>query len=379
MSSFLHQRPIQNPFSNDYPISSRSSSTSQRPISILSPAGLIILLSVMVILGVFIPRSGMPQSMFSNSNKASSISKWRDYSLAEASSFVSESGTVIVSAVSQPYLPFLNNWLISTTRQKHQEKVLVIAEDYATLYKVNEKWPGHAVLVLPAPDSQTAHKFGFQGFFNFISRRPRHLLQILELGYNVMYNDVDMVWLGDPFHYLEGNHDVYFTDDMAAVKPPNHSHDLPPPGKKDRAYIFSCMIFLRPTDGAKLVMKKWIEELQAQPWSKAKKANDQPAFNWALNKTAGLVCGSLPASSDSITGGLYFKNQTWVQQTKGMQVIIHNNYIIGFEKKIKCFRGYGLWSVDDHALESPLGRLKKLEFGRPLVAFCRTNYNLNDL
>lgn len=37
-------------------------------------------------------------------------------------------------------------------------------------------------------------------------------------------------------------------------------------------------------------MKKWIEELQAQPWSKAKKANDQPAFNWALNKTAGQVC-----------------------------------------------------------------------------------------
>lgn len=74
------------------------------------------------------------------------------------------------------------------------------------------------------------------------------------------------------------------------MKPLDHSHDLPPPGKKGRSYICSCMIYLRPTDGAKLVMKKWIEELQAQPWSKAKKANDQPAFNWALNKTAGQVC-----------------------------------------------------------------------------------------
>lgn len=36
-------------------------------------------------------------------------------------------------------------------------------------------------------------------------------------------------------------------------------------------------------------MKKWIEELQDEPWSKAKKANDQPAFNWALNKTSGQV------------------------------------------------------------------------------------------
>lgn len=74
------------------------------------------------------------------------------------------------------------------------------------------------------------------------------------------------------------------------MKPLNHPHDLPPPGKKGRTYICSCMIFMHPTDGAKLVMKKWIEELQEQPWSKAKKANDQPAFNWALNKTAGQVC-----------------------------------------------------------------------------------------
>lgn len=50
------------------------------------------------------------------------------------------------------------------------------------------------------------------------------------------------------------------------------------------------MIFLRPTEGAKKVMKKWIEELREQPWSKQTKSNDQPAFNWALNKTAGQVC-----------------------------------------------------------------------------------------
>ena len=101
----------------------------------------------------------------------------------------------------------------------------MIAKDYAIFYKVKEKWLGHAVLVPTAPDSQTAHKFGFQGFFNFTSRRPWHLLQILELGYNVMYNYVDMVWLGDPFRYLEGNLDVYFTNDMAAVTPLKHLHD----------------------------------------------------------------------------------------------------------------------------------------------------------
>ena len=42
-------------------------------------------------------------------------------------------------------------------------------------------------------------------------------MQLLELGYNVMYNDVDMVWLQDPFQYLEGSHDAYFTDDRTRV------------------------------------------------------------------------------------------------------------------------------------------------------------------
>ncbi|CAH2046798.1 unnamed protein product [Thlaspi arvense] len=84
-----------------------------------------------------------------------------NYSLAQAVKFATKNGIVIVCAVSYPYLPFLNNWLISVSRQKHLDKVLVITEDYAKPYKVNEKWPGHAILVPLALDSQTTHKFGF--------------------------------------------------------------------------------------------------------------------------------------------------------------------------------------------------------------------------
>lgn len=59
-------------------------------------------------------------------------------------------------------MSFLNNWLISIARQKQHDKVLVIAEDYATLDKVNERWPGHAVLIPPALEAAAAHKFGSQ-------------------------------------------------------------------------------------------------------------------------------------------------------------------------------------------------------------------------
>ncbi|KAK7399831.1 hypothetical protein VNO78_11024 [Psophocarpus tetragonolobus] len=352
MSSLLQRRSLRNP----------SSWNSRKSASFMGPTTLVALLSMVVIVGVLGPWAwawgwgwawgwaGVPQGF-------SLTSKWAHYSLQEALSLVAKNGSVIVCIVSEPYLPFLNNWLISITMQKRQDMVLVIAEDYASLHKVNQLWPGHAVLIPPVLDAEAAHKFGSQGFFNFTARRPSHLLKILELGYSVMYNDVDMVWLADPIPYLLGDHDVYFTDDMTAIKPLNHSHDLPPPGKKGRPYICSCMIFLRPTDRAKLVLKKWIEELQIQPWSKTVKSNDQPAFNWALMKIAKEVDLYLLPQAAFPTGGLYFKNKTWVKETKGKHVIIHNNYIVGFEKKIKRFRDYGLWLVDEHAHESPLGGL----------------------
>ncbi|KAM3282443.1 UDP-D-xylose:L-fucose alpha-1,3-D-xylosyltransferase MGP4 [Capsicum chacoense] len=360
-STSLHQRPLHNPLTDPNPLSPPSSPTSPKPTLFLqSRTTLFLLLSLLVILGVFYPYIQFPQNgLLSYTSKTYSPfeSKWRDYSLSKAAAFVAKNNTLIVCIVSEAYLPFLNNWLISIVRQKHHEKVLVIAEDYPTLFKVNERWPGHAVIIPPVLESQAAHKFGSQGFFNFTSRRPRHLLQILELGYNVMYNDVDMVWLADPFPYLEGKHDIYFMDDMAVVKPLNHSHGLPPPGKKGRPYICSCMIYARPTNGAKLIMKKWIEEMQIQPWTRAKKSNDQPAFNWALNKTVAQVDMYLLPQSAFPTGGLYFRNKTWVKETKGMHVLLHNNYIVGFEKKTKRFRDYGLWLVDEYSSESPLGRL----------------------
>ncbi|KAJ8427374.1 hypothetical protein Cgig2_000503 [Carnegiea gigantea] len=386
MAASLHQRPAQALLTNPYPLSPRLISINPQRSSFLPTRGkLLILFSLLIVVGFIFPYMRFSNnSVFSNTQFAFQ-SKWKNYSLKEAVSFVGRNGTVIICIVSEPYLQFLNNWLISVSRQNHQDMVLVVAEDYATLYKVNKRWPGHAVLIPPVLEPHSAHRFGslkfkclissqepkhlansngevggysgWMGFFNFTARRPRHLLNILDLGYNVMYNDVDMVWLKDPFPYLEGNHDVYFMDDMATVKPWNHSHDLPPPGKKGRPYICSCMIFLRPTSGAKLVLQKWIDELQEQPWTTTKKSNDQPAFNWALMKTEKQVDMYLLPQSAFPTGGLYFKNKTWVRETNGSQVIIHNNYILGFEKKIKRFRDYGLWLVDDHASESPLGKL----------------------
>ena len=54
------------------------------------------------------------------------------------------------------------------------------------------------------------------------------------------------------------------------------------------------------------------------------------------------------------SGGLYFKNETWRKETTGQHVIVHNNYIIGIDKKVQRFRAAGLWLVEKDAALSPL-------------------------
>ncbi|KAI3511932.1 hypothetical protein L1887_19093 [Cichorium endivia] len=126
---------------------------------------LLLLFTLLIILCVFSPWICDRSAFFSSlgNSRVSLEAKRREYTLPEAVAYVAKNGsTVIVCAVSQPYLPYLNNWLISIVRQQYHEKVLVIAEDFATLYTINGRWPGHVVLIPHAPDAQVTHKFGFQ-------------------------------------------------------------------------------------------------------------------------------------------------------------------------------------------------------------------------
>ncbi|KAI3768169.1 hypothetical protein L2E82_18625 [Cichorium intybus] len=104
---------------------------------------LLLLPTLLIIFGVFSLWIGDRSTFFSSLDnyRVSLEAKWRGYTLPEAFTYVAKNGsTMIVCAVSQPYLLFLNNWLISIVKQKHHEEVLVIAEDYATLYTVNGWW-----------------------------------------------------------------------------------------------------------------------------------------------------------------------------------------------------------------------------------------------
>ena len=54
-----------------------------------------------------------------------------------------------------------------------------------------------------------------------LSKKKKMIMMSLNLrGIYLMYNGIDTVWLANPFSYLQGCHNVYFTDDMVAVSTP---------------------------------------------------------------------------------------------------------------------------------------------------------------
>jgi rhamnogalacturonan II specific xylosyltransferase len=134
----------------------------------------------------------------------------------------------------------LKLFLCSCSRQGFGDRVLLFAEDQEAFDHIDSRWPGHVITYnyssIPRA-GESAHDFGSLGFFLMTERRPDYLRAVLRLGVNVLYNDLDMVWLKNPFPAFTGDYDVWVNDDWtddtghAAVHPlqpdrrfPSHYH-----------------------------------------------------------------------------------------------------------------------------------------------------------
>ena len=71
------------------------------------------------------------------------------------------------------------------------------------------------------PEKEKEKAKNKKGATLLLRKKKKLIMMSLNLrGIYLIYNDVETVWLVDPFPYLQGSYDVYFTDDMAAVSTP---------------------------------------------------------------------------------------------------------------------------------------------------------------
>lgn len=235
--------------------------------------------------------------------------------------FSKDPWTVVV-IVSQGFDDMFRNWWYYYSKLNLTNmKVVMLAEDSVTFAKYSNQtdidvWN---TSFQSQPDSAVLN-YDTPSYKKLVSRRPRHLRRILKVHPNIIYTDIDTVWLRDPRPYISGEYDFAGgLDDVIDGNP----------------YYCTGFLVFRDTASSKRLLRTWQLALEKQ------NELNQPIFNRLVleDKNArGYALSRLEFPS----GDLYFDEN----EQEGV-VVVHNNFIQGKDKKIRRFQRVGLWMEDE--------------------------------
>jgi len=237
--------------------------------------------------------------------------------------------TVVVS-VSRGFIDMFENWHYWFQLLALNMHIVLIAEDEQTF----KQYEGRNDMTTKAGtfrDRVDAFEYESREYKHLVSSRAKYLLSMLESYSYVIYTDVDTVWLEDPRPHFKGDFDVWMTLD----------EEIP-------TTFCTGFMALLPTSSTVDMLGTWDLEL-----SKAPQLN-QPIFNKLLHQKS-LKVGKLDRQLFP-SGDLYFGEEgvrslepqrdgkeSGLFHRRGRVVLVHNNWIIGKEKKIQRFINVGLW------------------------------------
>ena len=222
---------------------------------------------------------------------------------------------VVVMAVNDGYFDFFSNWLWYFRAHKLPVPVVVIAEDEPVLKKLSLFSYGRLTVErgINTADIKEAVPFDNLRFGKIVNERPRHILKYLETGKNVLYSDADTVWLKDPFLYFIGDYDIW--------------------AQQDRQDICTGFFAIRSNSRTVKLMKDWRDYLKRySPRSNQKGFNELNMSNVRISR---LSMNTFPS------GDIHFAAKG--NNNHSEVVIVHNNYIVGHDKKLERFKQFHLW------------------------------------
>ena len=176
-----------------------------------------------------------------------------------------------------------------------------------------------------------ATTYGSRGYKTMMSHRPAIIQRELELGKSVIFSDVDVVWKKDPLPYLDAElKSTFENEEEIHVLAQDYENGGLCPGFM---IYFSCPSTIS-------FVEQWRAELDG------KNSRNQVVFNKLLEKNPNFVARALPLKL-FVNGGLYSKEHKMTDEERELAVVVHNNYIAGYDEKLDRFKKWGLWALDD--------------------------------
>ncbi len=235
--------------------------------------------------------------------------------------------TVIVSIVDAGYLDMALNFLEESIDKFHFKNFFPVCLDNVS--KSAMETAGYDCLLyrFGTKSDGKASDFGTDGYFWKTNVKTWITLEVLRLGYNVLFTDIDIVLFKKPFPYLNCS-----TCDIVV--------------QMDREMYNSGFVYVRATDASRAVYEDaW------QRYLRYHKSHDQAYFNSALRYAVSkgdISVKELPRNL-FVCGVYYFQNdfRNFNNQPECPDcVMVHNNYIGSTEAKIYRFKENLMWVLD---------------------------------
>ncbi|KAJ4455074.1 putative rhamnogalacturonan II specific xylosyltransferase [Paratrimastix pyriformis] len=247
--------------------------------------------------------------------------------------------TIIMATVSDGFYDFTVNWLCWMAKLPKIHPYLFLATDEAVYLKL--KAVGQPVHLLKAP-GQTGTTFTYStiAYQELMHTRTLFVKDLLDQGYSVLIADTDALLLQDPFPIMEplmATNDVLYSNDDS---------------RQGHSIACGGFFWLRSCEAARTFWAEvarqhgeMVEDFKRRGVSSVGDASEQSIINQIFAKKTFPELRHQPLDHMQFRNGYFYWQLNLRTPTP---VLVHNNWIIGRDKKVARFQEAGLWLVNQN-------------------------------
>ncbi|BAF13815.1 uncharacterized protein At4g15970 [Oryza sativa Japonica Group] len=235
--------------------------------------------------------------------------------------------TVIITCVNHAFAApdslldiFLQGFRVGDGTPELLRHVLVVAMDPTALTRCRAVHPHCYLYTMPGLDVDfTSEKFfASKDYLELVWSKLKLQRRILQLGYNFLFTDVDIVWLRNPFKHVAVYADMAISSDVFFGDPDNIDN-FPNTG----------FFYVKPSARTIAMTKEWHEARSSHPG-----LNEQPVFNHIKKKLVKKLKLKVQYLDTAYIGGFcsYGKDLSKI-------CTMHANCCIGLQSKISDLKG----------------------------------------
>mmetsp|Transcript_4601 Transcript_4601/g.6639 ORF Transcript_4601/g.6639 Transcript_4601/m.6639 type:complete len:379 (-) Transcript_4601:42-1178(-) len=305
--------------------------------------------------------------------------------------WVDANNGIVILIVNCGYMDMADNLISSMERLPNDEtfhNFVIVPLDTTSFQILSKVYPGHVLPLMPTTTTSSnssssvelsaAVDYGSRQFHRLTASRATILKSFLQLGYAIFYCDLDTVWNQNALSHMhqrlavekekeEARSSLDFPSDTNTTREVeiSRSHQRDPLEAvfvRDSGSTYcTCQIYMHPTRNNLELITQWERKL-----SYKKHEQDQRAFNYMMNNEGwnqNVSSVTLGIRSPEFPIGRIYFNQwakgkgnppTIATLLNTKVVVVHNNFIVGHERKVWRFKEHGLWN--------PSGKLENLPY-----------------